>query len=154
MKQKHTSVSLFAGWVDFLHQDPTKLRYYLPKRGGVYGRGLVFRLPTSWFEPRPELKRKSRFLDSTSTTNCWWKKIRDSPVDVVNIPLLTGFHACQVVQIFFHPQYPPSSIEYFTLKKWSPVDLLPWKTNISSEKIVAKENDPFLLQWPLLGDNR
>ena len=28
-----------------------------------------------------------------------------APVDMVNIPLFTGFHTCQVVQDFFHQQY-------------------------------------------------
>ena len=28
-----------------------------------------------------------------------------APVDMVNIPLFTWFHTCQVVQDFFHQQY-------------------------------------------------
>ena len=34
---------------------------------------------------------------------CWWKK-SCKPVDMVNIPLFTGFHTSQVVQDFFHQQ--------------------------------------------------
>ena len=38
-----------------------------------------------------------------------WKK----SVDMVNIPLFTGFHTCRVVQDFFHQQYgPPKNRQY------------------------------------------
>ena len=70
----------------------------------------------------------------------------------VNIPLLEGFHACQVVQDFFHQQHRPSSIESLTPMNGHQSTYFPRKLTSPLKKIVAKENDPFLLQWPLLGD--
>ncbi len=56
----------------------------------------------------------SRYLELTSSNG--GKPTVDgknpAPVDMVNIPVSTGFYASQVVQEFFHQQYVPQ------IKRW------------------------------------
>ena len=49
-----------------------------------------------WDSPKPQV--------TTRTMRGWWNTF-DAPVDMVNIPLFTGFYTSQVVQDFFHQQY-------------------------------------------------
>ena len=41
-----------------------------------------------------------------------------APVDMVNIPLLTGFYTSQVVQDFFHQQYGYTNPMFWVLVKF------------------------------------
>ena len=51
-----------------------------------------------WFQTNPNSSyHKRNILDSFfHSSYCWWGK-NPAPVDMVNIPLFTGFHTCQVV---------------------------------------------------------
>ena len=51
-----------------------------------------------------------------------------APVDMVNIPLLTGFHTCWVVQNFFHQQY-FSEFSFPNLQHWILELLGHWEGN-------------------------
>ena len=42
-------------------------------------------------------------------------KILPAAVDMVNLPLFTGFHTCQVVQDFFHQQYDAHMMTFIQL---------------------------------------
>ena len=68
-------------------------------------------------------------LGTVTVPHQWWRTTilhvtvdgSPAPVDMVNIPLFTGFHTCQVVQDFFHQQYfMYFSIYYISVKsRWA-----------------------------------